>query len=63
MMASALCQVILIAVLIVSATTACRRVPHSDLGASRTKLPGDNGFRLVIAGDPTEYVANKIYNG
>lgn len=63
-MASALRQVILIAVVIVlvSAATACRRVPHRDLGASKSKLPGDNGFRLVMAGDPTEYVAEKIYN-
>lgn len=61
-MASALCQAILIAALLISASTACRRVPHRDLGAPKTKLAGDNGFRLVMAGDPTEYVADKIYN-
>lgn len=40
----------------------CHREPHSDVTAA-IKSPGDNGFRIVVGGDPERYVPGTVYTG
>jgi hypothetical protein len=40
----------------------CHREPPSDVTAA-LKTPGDNGFRIVIGGDPDRYAPGTVYTG
>lgn len=39
---------------------ACTRVP---LGTTAAKSPGDEGYMVVVAGNPDSYVPGQKYNG
>jgi hypothetical protein len=53
-------QFLLISALVAIAL-GCKKVPPKTLNHGR-KQNGDNGYRLVIGGNPSGYEPGKIYN-